>query len=165
MNYKDTEPYMSACLYNWPVNRICGIVFNRFYRLEIHSLIDGIFDPACEQLPPWMKELFLCPVAPLSSLWPPPPAQTKCNAFAASVCRTGGGGGGSELCCRLLCILQEFCTLFLTRFRTYQIASPPQTNWPVKTTLRDWCLKVPSSMKKSIQKLLNLRTIKIGNLK
>jgi hypothetical protein len=32
-------------------------VFNRFYRLEIHSLIVGIFDPACELLPPWTKEL------------------------------------------------------------------------------------------------------------
>jgi hypothetical protein len=33
----------------------------------IHSLV-GIFDPACELLPPWMKELNLCTVAPLSSL-------------------------------------------------------------------------------------------------
>jgi hypothetical protein len=33
----------------------------------IHSLV-GIFDPACELLPPWMKELYLCTVAPLSSL-------------------------------------------------------------------------------------------------
>ncbi len=57
----------------------------------IHSLV-GIFDPACELLPQWTKELYLCN------------------------------------------------TLFLTRFRTYQIASPPQTKWPVKTTLRDWCL-------------------------
>jgi hypothetical protein len=33
----------------------------------IHSLVD-IFDPACELLPPWTKELYLCTVAPLSSL-------------------------------------------------------------------------------------------------
>ncbi len=37
-------------------------------------------------------------------------------------------------------ILQEFNTLFLTRFRTYKIAAPPQTKTPVKTTFRDWCL-------------------------
>jgi hypothetical protein len=37
-------------------------------------------------------------------------------------------------------ILQEFNTLFLTRFRTYKIASPPQTKAPVKTTFRDCCL-------------------------
>jgi hypothetical protein len=33
----------------------------------IHSLV-GIFDPACELLPSWTKELYLCTVAPLSSL-------------------------------------------------------------------------------------------------
>jgi hypothetical protein len=35
------------------------------------------FDPACELLPQWMKELYLCTVAPLlyllSDLLPPPP--------------------------------------------------------------------------------------------
>ncbi len=45
-----------------------GIVFNRFYRLEIHSLMFGIFDPACELLPPWTKELYMFTVAPLPSL-------------------------------------------------------------------------------------------------
>jgi hypothetical protein len=39
-------------------------------------------------------------------------------------------------------ILQEFNTLFLTRFRTYKISTPPQTKIPVKTTSRDWCLYV-----------------------
>ncbi len=34
-------------------------------------------------------------------------------------------------------ILQEFSTLFLTRFRTYKIATTPQTKTPVKTTFRD----------------------------
>jgi hypothetical protein len=38
-------------------------------------------------------------------------------------------------------IPQKFYTLFLTRFRTYKIASQPQTKWPLKMTLRDWCLK------------------------
>ncbi len=27
------------------------------------------------------------------------------------------------------------------QMQTYQITSPPQTKWPVKTTLRGWCLK------------------------
>jgi hypothetical protein len=73
----------------------------------IHSLV-GIFDLACELLLPWTKELYLCTVAPLSSLWPPPPLP-KLNVDH---------------------ILQEFYTLFLTRFRTYQNASPPQRKWP-----------------------------------
>ncbi len=107
----------------------------------IHSLV-GIFDPACELLPPWTKELYLCTVAPLSSLWPPPPSppsQTKCTVYTDSRCLRGARGRGGELCC-VDHILQEFYTLFLTRCRTYQITSPPQTKWPVKMTLRGWCL-------------------------
>ena len=38
-----------------------------------------------------------------------------------------GGGGGVVLKCTVDHILQEFYTLFLTRFRTYKIDSPPQT--------------------------------------
>jgi hypothetical protein len=50
-------------------------------------------------------------------------------------------GGCRVLSCVVDHILQEFITLFLTRFRTYKIATPPQTKTPVKTTFfRDWCL-------------------------
>jgi hypothetical protein len=46
-------------------------------------------------------------------------------------CVTGMGGGGGGECLNVLWsvdhILQEFYTLFLTRFRTYKIASPPLT--------------------------------------
>ncbi len=71
MNYKDTKPYMSAFL---SLNRLCGILFNRFYRLEIHSLMVCIFDPACQLLPPWTKELYgTCCPSTVPSLWPPPP--------------------------------------------------------------------------------------------
>ncbi len=38
---------------------------------NIHSVV-CIFDPACELLPPWTKEQYLCTVVPLPSLWPPP---------------------------------------------------------------------------------------------
>ena len=102
----------------------------------IHSLV-GIFDPACELLPPWTKELYLCTVAPLSSLWPSPPLP-KLNVQFIQTVSVWGGEGGGELCC-VDHILQEFYTLFLTRCRTYQITLPPQTKWPVKTTLRGWC--------------------------
>ncbi len=44
------------------------------------------------------------------------------------------------LCCEDK-ILQKFYTLFLIRCRTYEITSPSQTKWPVKTTLRGWCLE------------------------
>ncbi len=120
---------MSAFLENWPVN---GLVFNRFNRLELHSLMVGIFDPACELLPPWTKELYLCTVAPLPSFWPPPPSQTKCTVYTDSVWLWGGG---VVLNCVVDHILQEFYTLFLTTFRTCKIASPTQTKISSKANI------------------------------
>jgi hypothetical protein len=70
--------------------------------------------------------LYLCTVAPLlyllSDLLPPPPLPN-----VQTVCDWGGGGVGGVLKCTVDYILQEFYTLFLTRFRTYKIASPPLT--------------------------------------
>ncbi len=67
----------------------------------IHSLV-GIFDPACELLPPWTKELYLCTVSPLSfsDLLPPPPSPLpKLNVqFIQTVCVCGGEGGGGVNC-------------------------------------------------------------------
>ncbi len=75
----------------------------------------GILDPACELLPPWTEELqYTCVLLHLyllSDILPPPSPVDH--------------------------ILQEIYTLFLTRFRTYKIASPHQTKWPVKTSWRD----------------------------
>jgi len=108
----------------------------------------GIFDPDCELLPPWTKELYLITVAPPLSLWPPPPLSTQnvqyIHFYTDSVWLWGGAGGGM-LNCALEHILREFNTLFLTRFRTYKIASPTRTKWPVKTT-GNGVFKVPSSM-------------------
>ncbi len=122
---KKTPNTICRLFFKWPVNRLCSILFNRFYRLEIHTLMVGIFDPACELLPPWTKEQYLCTVAPLPSLWPPPPSpasQTKCTVYTDSVWLWGGGGG--------------VYTLFLTRFRTYKIASPPQTKMTCKDDIK-----------------------------
>ncbi len=65
----------------------------------IHSLV-GIFDPACELLPPWTKELYLCTVAPLSSLWPPPPLPKLNVLFIQTVSVRGGEGEGWIVLCR-----------------------------------------------------------------
>ncbi len=52
LNYKDTKPLMSAFLLNWPVNGVCGKFSTDCIDWRyIHSLV-GIFDPACELLPP-----------------------------------------------------------------------------------------------------------------
>jgi hypothetical protein len=57
---------------------------------------------------------------------PTPPPQTKCTEYADSVWLWGGG----VLNCVVDHILQLFYTL--TRFRTYKIASPPQTKMTSK---------------------------------
>ncbi len=99
----------------------------------------GIFDPACELLPP-MDEgtilVYCCPstesTLSLTSS-PLPPSQTKCTVYTDSLCLLGGVG---VLNCTVDHILQEFYTLFLTRFRTYKIASPPQTKLTSKDDIK-----------------------------
>jgi hypothetical protein len=65
----------------------------------------GIFDPACELLPPWTKELYLCTVAPLLYLLSdllPPPLLLKLNEQYIRTVVAGGEGvgvGGDELYC------------------------------------------------------------------
>jgi hypothetical protein len=88
----------------------------------------GIFDPACELLPPWTKELCLFTVAPLFSLSDLTPPLPKVNVqYIQTVCGCGG-----VLSCVVDHILPEFYTLFLTRFRTFKIATPPQTKMASK---------------------------------
>ncbi len=79
-------------------------MFNRFYRLEIHSLMVGIFDLLLDL---------------------PPSPQSKRTVYTDSVGLWEGGWGGGVLSCVVDPILQEFNTLFLTRFRTYKIDCTP----------------------------------------
>ncbi len=72
----------------------------------------------------------LLPFYLLSDLLPLPPSQTKCTVYTDSVWL--GWGGGVVLNCTVDHILQEFYTLFLTRFRSYKIISPPQTKMTSK---------------------------------
>jgi hypothetical protein len=52
--------------FSWPVNRLCGILFNRFYRLEIHSLVVCIFDPAFDCCPDGQRN-YTCVLWPQST--------------------------------------------------------------------------------------------------
>ncbi len=63
-----------------------------FYRLEIHSLIVGIFDPACELLPSWTKELN-CVLLPLNLLSDLPLPKLNVQ-YIQTVFGCGGLGGG-----------------------------------------------------------------------
>jgi hypothetical protein len=68
MNYKDTEPYMSLFFKIDLLTEFAALCLTDFIDWRyIHSLV-GIFDPACELLPPWTKELYSCTVAPISFL-------------------------------------------------------------------------------------------------
>jgi hypothetical protein len=101
------------------------LVFNIVYRLEIKSVMLVFSTPHVNCCPSTFS---------LTSPTPPPPSQSK---YIKTVCGCGGGGVFS---CVVDNILEKFTTLFLTRFRTYKIATPPQTKTQVKTTFRDRCL-------------------------
>ncbi len=115
--------------------RLCGIVFNRFYRLEIHLLLVGIFNPACERT----ILVYCCPSTfSLTSPLPKLNIQYKQTMWV----------WGRMLNCAVDHILHKFYTLFLTRFRTNKIASPPQIKMTSKDDLqglvslkflRPWC--------------------------
>ena len=77
----------------------------------------------------------LLPLYILSDLLPPPPPPFPNYIQTVCVC-VGAWGGGEVLNCTVDHILQEFYTLFLTRFRTYKIASPPQTKMTSKDDIK-----------------------------
>ncbi len=99
-----------------------SLVFNRVYGLEIQSVMLVSSTPLVNCCPSTFSLTSPTP--------PPPPSQSKRTAYTDSVWLWGGGG---VLSCVVDQILPEFNTLFLTRFRTYKIATPPQT----KMTSRD----------------------------
>ncbi len=73
----------------------------------------------------------LLPLYLLSDLPPPPILNVQ---YIHTVCGCGGGVGW-VLSCVVNHILQEFYTLFLTRFRTYKMASPLQTKMTSKDNI------------------------------
>jgi hypothetical protein len=93
-------------------------VFIRVYRLEIQSVM-LVFSTQ-------LFELQYCPPSNLLSgseaLLPPPPPFPKSKYTVQTVCGWEGGGMLSPVGDH---ILQEFNTLYLTKFRTYKIATPP----------------------------------------
>ncbi len=128
MNYKDTKPYMSAFL---SVDLLTDFAFCLTDFIDwryIHSWF--VFSTQLVNCCP--HELYLCTVAPLlyllSDLLPPPPFPMYSILHTDSVWLWGGG------CWNVLWII--FCTQFLNRFRTYKIASPPQTKMTSKDDIK-----------------------------
>ncbi len=103
INYKDNKTkYKISSL----------LVFNWVYRLEIHSVM-LVFS----------TQLQYCPSHLLSDS-PTPLSKVKLQNNTDNV--RLGGAGGVELCWRPYSA-GSFNTLFPIRFRTYKIATPPQT--------------------------------------
>ncbi len=88
----------------------------------------------------------------LTSPIPPPPSQSKRTVQYIST--VFGCGEWGVLSCVVDYILQEFSTLFPTRFRTFKIATSPQTKTPVRWHLGIGVFIVPSSMGHSFALLL-----------
>ncbi len=95
----------------------------------------------------WYFGPLLWTFAPLLSLWPPLPLPKVNVQYLQTVC---GCGGGRVLSCVVDHILQKF----LTRFRTFKIARPPQTKMTSKgdiqgllslTCLRPWSHSTPEN--------------------
>jgi hypothetical protein len=110
MNYKDTKPYMSASLSVDLSTEFAAFCLTDFIDWRyIHSY------GTCVMLP------LYCTFSLTSSPLPPFPMYSTVYRQCVTV------GGGGVLKCTEDHILQEFYTLFLKRFRTYKIDSPPQT--------------------------------------
>jgi hypothetical protein len=105
MNYKDTKPYMSAFLSVDLLTDFCGILFNRFYRLEIHSLmVCTIFSTQLVNYCPHGRRNYTCVRLPLYCTFsltssPLPPFPMYSILYTESVCLWGVGVGGVEMYC------------------------------------------------------------------
>ncbi len=112
------------------------LVFNRVYRLEIQSVM-LVFS----------THLVNCCPSTFSLTSPNPPPFPKSTYIIYRQCvAVGGEGVEGVLSCVVNHILQEFSTLFLTRFRTYKIASPPQTKHQLRRHSGIGVFIVPSPM-------------------
>ncbi len=113
-----------------------------YWGLQIGDTVShvGIFDAYCELLPSTFS---------VTSPTQLPPSQSQNTVYTDSVWLRGEVvGGGGVLSFFGDHILQEFNTLYLTRYRTYKIALPPQQNPRRGGGLRqiNTCRKVPKQV-------------------
>ena len=138
MNYKDTKPYMSAFLSVDLLTDFAAFCLTDFIDWRYTHSWFVFSTQLVNCCPPWMGRNYTCvllSVAPLlyllSDLLPPPPLPNV--QYIQTMCVCGGWGA---LKWTVDHILQEFYTLFLTRFKTYKIASPPQTKMTSKDDIK-----------------------------
>ncbi len=135
MNYKDTKPYMSAFL--------SVDLFTDFAAFWLTDFIDWryihswfAFSTQLVNCCPQGRRnytllVYFCP-STVPSLWPPSPCPpSQCTLYTDIAWLWGGGGEGSW---NVLWTI--FCRSFLTRFRTYKIASTPLTKMTSKDDIK-----------------------------
>ncbi len=139
MNYKETKPYMSAFLSVDLLTDFAAFCLIDFIDWRyIHSWF--VFSTQLVNCCPHGRRnytvlVYYCP-STVPSLWPPSPSPpSQCTVYADSVWLWGEWWEGG-LKYTVDHILQEFYTLFLTRFRTFKIASPTQTKMTSKDDIK-----------------------------
>ncbi len=144
MNYKDTKPYMSAFLSVDLLTDFAAFCLTDFIDWRyIHSWF--VFSTQLGSCCPHVPRTYTCLLLPLyctfSLTSSPLPnvqyMQTVCDVYADSVWLWGWGG-----CWNVLWTI--FCRSFTLCFgpdsEPTKLLHHPKQKWPVKTTLRDWCL-------------------------
>ncbi len=136
MNYKDIKPYMSAFLSVDLLSDFAAFCLTDFIDWRyIHSWF--VFSTQLVNCCPQGRRNYTCVHFPLYCTFsltssPHPPFPMYGIFYTDSVWLWGVG----VLKCTVDHILQEFYTLFLTRFKTYKNASPPQTKMTSKDDIK-----------------------------
>jgi hypothetical protein len=122
-NYKDTEPYMSAFLYIDLLTDFAALCLTDFVDWRyIHSWL--VFSSQLVNCCPHGGKNYTCVLLPLYHLSDLPPSPKLNVQYTDSVWLWGRGVG--MLNCAVDHILQEFYTLFLTKFRTTKLLHHPR---------------------------------------
>jgi hypothetical protein len=140
--FKDTKPYMSAFLSVDLLTEFVAFCLTDFIDWRsIHSWC--VFSTQLVNCCPhgWRNYMLLvhCCPSTVPSLWPPPPFPVY---SINGQCVTVGGGGGAGGCWNVLWTIfcRSFTLFFWPDSELAKLLHHTKQKWPVKTTLRDWCL-------------------------
>ena len=142
MNYKDTEPYMSAFLsvdLLTDFAAFCLTDFIDWRYIHLWFVFSTQLVNCCPQGRRIYTLLVYCCPSTVPSLWPPSPSPPPNVQNIQTVCDCGWGGGGVRGCWNVLWTI--FCRSFTLCFwpdsEPTKLLHHPKQKWPVKTTLRD----------------------------
>ncbi len=145
-DYKDTKPYMSAFLSVDLLTDFAAFCLTDFIDWRyIHSWFvfsTQLVNCCTHGRRNYMILVYCCP-STVPSLWPPSPPPLPNVQYIQTVCDCGGGGCWNVLW-TIFC--RSFTLCFWLDWEPTKLPHHPKQKWPVKTTLKDRCLKDPLSM-------------------